>query len=454
MDKLARQAWSVRAHESFWHFCLYMDYAFFKTREAVLRPVCEMFQAFFDWQYRIIYLALPPRTGKSYTCTLFVCFFLGHYPDKAVMRNTVTGDLFKDFSIDARNIISGQTHGARYLDVFPKQRLATTNTTSWRLVSNHGRISYYGAGVGGNVIGKGAALGILDDSVKNAEMAMSEKQLQKIWAWYTSTHLTRIESPKREIHIATRWSKRDVPGRLIESGVFRKSDAAMLVQPALVNGYSFCEEVITTEEINDLQKMMPKPLFEAEMQQNPVEAKGLVFPVDSLKRFSLDDITKPPDMIILFGDTADEGTDFLSVPVGYVYGEDVYVIDVIYTDEPMEITEPRTAEFIDEHEPDVAVIESNNGGRGFARAVQKLVKSGVTVQWRRTVANKHAKIVIKSGWIKEHMHFRDDYEMGSEYEQYFINMTSYNRAGSVEHDDAPDSTTELAGLLDVEKWGF
>ena len=46
---------------------------------------------------------------------------------------------------------------------------------------------------------------------------------------------------------------------------------------------------------------------------------------------------------------------------------------MLYTKDGMEITEPATAKMLYEDGVNVADIESNSGGRGFARAVERIL---------------------------------------------------------------------------------
>ena len=149
-------------------------------------------------------------------------------------------------------------------------------------------------------------------------------------------------------------------------------------------------------------------------------------------------------------DIADEGTDSLCCPIGYIFGDKVFITDVLFTKDPIEVTQPLTAAFIDKYRPDRAKFESNNGGKGFAMTVKDLKKSKTTINWEPTVSNKHTRILMKSGYVKEYFYFRDDYEAGSDYDKFMRELKKYNKSGKVKHDDAPDGITMLAEMLDQQ----
>lgn len=454
---LAEEIRKRKARNNFWSFCLYMDYDFFKEREAVLKQVAEAYQEIEEHKLDLLYVGMPPRTGKSYITTLFCAWVLGRHPEESVMRNTVTATLYSKFSDDLRAIMKGETHSSRYLDVFPGIRFRTDKVEGWKLTTAKYGVSYFGAGVGGSIIGFGATkVAILDDSIKNLEEAMSSTILQKKWDWYTSTHRSRKEKGVPEIHVATRWSTKDIPGRLESAGEFKSSRAKKIVIPALVNGKSYCEAAHTTEELLREKEINDELVWQAVWMQNPIEAKGLLMPLESLNKFSLKELHGGPDAIIGFCDTADEGTDFLCFVIGYVYGEKVYIVDVVFNQDEMELNEPRVAQKIIDHNADFVMFESNNGGKGFARNVARIIKETVgrltcTIKWRPTTRNKETRIIMKAGFIKKYFHFRNDYKLGSEYAKYINQLTSYSKAGKNDHDDANDATTGLAELIKSSK---
>ena len=423
-----------------------MDYDFFYNRRSILKQVAEAYQEIEEGKLDLLYIGMPPRTGKSYITTLFCAWLLGRHPADSIMRNTVTGTLYSKFSEDLRDLMQGRTHDDKYSDIFDIN-FQTEKVTGWKLESSEHGISYFGAGVGGSIIGFGCTIAaILDDSIKNAEEAMSETILDKKWNWYTSTHKSRMEKGCPEIHIATRWSKHDIPGRLIEEGKFEGKKAKKVVIPALIDGESYCEEIHTTEKLLDEKKLLDDMIWEAEWQQNPVEAKGLVF--DDLNYFDVNELNKEPDGILMAGDIADEGDDSLCCPLGYIYDDKIYVVDVVFTKDPIEITQPLVAGFIDKYQPDKARFESNNGCKGFAMKVKELKSANTTVKWEPSVSNKHTRILMKSGFIKENFYFRENPEPGSDYDKFMIELKKYNRTGKVRHDDAPDGTTMLADMFD------
>lgn len=461
--KILNQLEIKRAQNNFWKFCVYMDSEFFTDSKIHLKQIAEVFQLVIEGSIKNIMLSLPPRAGKSYVTSLFCAYLTGKKSDGSIMRNSYAAELAEKFSYDIRQIV--QTD--RYLKVFPHVKLKQDKKAinDWAITEAK-QTSYFCSGVGGAITGKGCKnAGILDDPIKNIEDALSETMLEKTWNWYTSTHLSRFESGCPNIHIATRWSKKDPIGRIKElNEVINITNISIeqvielakqnpnawyeIVIPALdENGKSFCEEIKTTYEYMEIKKITDDFIWEAEFMQNPVESKGLLFPSNELKRFNLNEIaTKNPDGIVGFTDTADQGVDFLCSVIGKKYGIYTYITDVIFTQDGVEITEPLVAQMLIDTKCDIMTIESNSGGKSFATNVRKLIngKYGCSIIPNQTTSNKETRILMSAGYIKEHFYFRDDYPIGSDYDKFMRQLTSYIKMGKNKHDDGADACTGLA----------
>lgn len=445
--RLLQQLELANARDNFYKFCVYMDSEFYTPGKPHLKQIADAFQDVYEGKIKKLAVSMPPRAGKSYITSLFCAWLIGKEPSKSIMRNSYAASLAEKFSYDIREIVQKE----EYLQVFPhiKLRKDKQKIEEWAVEQSKTGITYFCAGVGGAITGKGCTLvAILDDPIKNIEEAMSETVIENIWNWYTSTHLSRLESGCPEIHIATRWSKKDPIGRLTdEFSENYTDDWTVIVIPALVDGETFCEEVRTTSEYLQIKKVTADFIWEAEFMQNPIESKGLLYPAESLKRFSIKDIsTKTPDGIIGFTDTADKGNDFLCSVIGKRFGEYTYITDVVFTQDGVEITEPLVAAMIIDTKADIMHIEANNGGYGYARNIRNLIKgkSFCSVISEMNMQNKETRILMNAGYIKEYFYFRNDYEPGSDYDKFMRQFTSYVKLGKNKHDDAADAVTGLA----------
>jgi len=434
-----------------------MDPKFFTIGKPHLKLIADALQEVADGITLKLAISLPPRAGKSYIVSLFCAWLLGKYPLGSVMRNSYAAKLAEKFSKDIRD---GIIPSERFKEVFPGV-VANGSIDAWSLATNP-QPSYFCAGVGGAITGFGCKnVSILDDPIKNIEEALSETVIENTWNWYTSTHLSRLESGCAEIQIATRWSRKDPIGRLTdEYGKEYNPNFKIINIPALNDkGQSFCEEIKTTAEYMELKKVTDEFIWEAEYMQHPVESKGLLFPIEELNRFSMSElmtldkqgnkIIKPADGIVGFTDTADKGSDFLSSPIGRKYGDYTYVTDIVFTQDGVEVTEPLVAQMIKDTKCEIMKIESNNGGSSFARNVRNLLgnESYCSVIDEQTTSNKETRILMTSGYVKKYFYFRSDYEPGSDYDKFMRQLTSYMKMGKNKHDDGADSIEGLGSYM-------
>jgi predicted phage terminase large subunit-like protein len=439
-----------RVRNNFYSFCVYMDPVFFNDGKPHLKLIADAFQEVAEGNINQLAVSMPPRAGKSYITSLFCAWMLGKYPDGSVMRNSYAAKLAEKFSKDIRD---GVIPSEKYKKIFPDVKISKNNAAvdGWSINTNT-QPAYFCAGVGGPITGFGCrTLAILDDPIKNIEEALSETVIENVWNWYTSTHLSRLESGCPEIHIATRWTRKDPIGRLTDpNSEYYKPGMKVISIPALDDkGKSFCEDIKTTAEYYEIKRIQDSFIWEAEYMQHPIESKGLLYPIEELHRFTIADIsTKKPDGVLGFTDTADRGDDFLCSAVGKVYGECTYITDVVFTQDGVEITEPLVAQMLIDAQCYLMKIESNNGGSSYARNVRNLIqgKSPCMVTDEHQSTNKETRILMNAGYVKEHFYFRSDYKPGSDYDKYMRYLTSYVKLGKNKHDDAPDGTTGLAEL--------
>lgn len=378
---------------------------------------------------------MPPRAGKSYTTSLFCAWTLGKKPEDSVMRNTCTATLYQKFSYDVRDIVKSQ----KFKEVFPITQLQEDkqNLDGWRLGTSR-QVGYFGAGVGGTIIGFGAsALAITDDLYKSMEDALSDTINDKVHSWKHAAHDSRLESGCPTIDIGTRWSIRDVIGSNIRDNRYDK----IVVIPALINERSFCEHVKTTEEYLKTRSEIDIMIWSAEYMQEPIEAKGALF--TDLKYFS-----EAPTEIegkIAYIDVADEGNDYLAMAIGSKKNDLVYITDVLFTKANTDITIPLCVDILNTNNVNYCRIESNSMGAMFARMVKEKV-SNTTILTAHSTANKHTRIIMDAGFIKEKFLFLEPNKQPQEYKQFMQQVLSYSKEGKSKHDDAPDCLSGLAIL--------
>lgn len=423
------------AKDHFWLYCNYIDYEFFQKRRFLKEPALEINKLFTGENKRVA-IALPPRSGKSYLATLASSYSLGIRPEESVMRNSCTSTLYTKFSYDVRDIVISD----KFKEIFPysKIRKDKTAVTGWNLEKSK-QVGYFGNGVGGTIIGFGASgLAITDDLYKSHEEALSETINDKTHRWHESAHMSRIEKGCPELDIGTRWRKEDVIGKRMDRGDYDK----IISIPAMINGETFCDDVHTTEEYEYLKKITDRFIWISEYMQEPIDREGLVFPSDELKFFT--DKNQNKGIRVAFIDTADQGEDYLSMPVVDWFMDKGYLIDVVFNQENLTINENIINAKLAELEVDYCVIETNKEGTYFINQMRKN-NPNVSFFGQFNSTNKITRILQQSGWIKENILFDKEYEQIPDYAKFMKQLTTFLRTGGSKHDDAPDSLSGLAG---------
>lgn len=143
-----------------------------------------------------------------------------------------------------------------------------------------------------------------------------------------------------------------------------------------------------------------------------------------------------------YTDTADAGDDYLC-SVAYVVDTDgiIYVTDVVYSREPMEHTERLVAAMFAANDTRLAVVESNNGGRGFARSLQGLAPK-VRVEWFHQSDNKEARILSNSSTVLHTIRMPRDW--AQRWPEFYTHLTTFRRLFRANsHDDAADVITGI-----------
>jgi predicted phage terminase large subunit-like protein len=392
----------------------------------------------------------PPRHGKSRTAQLFVEWTLGRDHSAQIMTGSYNETLSQTFAKSVRNSIQElKVNDDRivYTDIFPGTRIRDGDAAMnlWALEGAR-TFSYLATSPSGPATGFGCTLMIIDDIIKSKEEAYNERVLDRHWDWFTNTMLSRLEEGGKIIFIGTRWATGDLIGRALKH--FRSLDynvPEVKLKALQDDGTMLCDDILSRATYDMRVKSTDRDIVLANYQQEPIDLEGRLY--SSFKTYS-----EPVGYhkILSYTDTADEGNDYLcAIIYGLTPMYEAYVLDVCYTQEPMEITEPRIAEMFLEHRVDVAYIESNNGGRGFARAVedrmQRIGWNGTKVVWFHQSNNKDARILSNSTWVMDHVYYPNNWM--DRWPDYAESMVRYQREGKNKNDDAEDATTGIAEIV-------
>lgn len=417
----------------------------------------EMFQAFNDMEiydkYDILLVSLPPRTGKTTTGIRFLSWIMGKYPESSQLATSYSDSITNSFYIGAMEIVEGE----RFKQIFSESLLVDQNAKReeiWlKIKKRYPSITF--VPINGSMTGRCEAEKYLycDDLVSGIEEAMSVPRLEKLWQTYTVNCKQRKKDGCKEIHVATRWSVHDVISKLAEENKNNPRCKIINLSCYDENGESRFnyDGGFSTKYYKDLEDSLDSISFSALYKQEPIEREGLLYHEEELQYYmSLPE--EKPDTIIAIADSKNLGVDFVSSPVGYVYGDFIYIDDVAYTDALPEISRPLVANTWLTHKVVRADVELNNGGNYYAEDLEKLIKSHggkTSIRIFYTGNNKITKIITYSDFVKKQFVFRhpSTYKRNSMYDKFMKDLFKWTQKGKNPHDDAPDSLAMLAQLF-------
>lgn len=440
-EEIKKQARLELSRRDFFEYCKLTASDFYKEDRRFLRSMCTELQNFYeskDPNDKVMVINVPPRHGKSRTAGKFVEWVLGNNKNEKIMTGSYNEDLSSSFAKSVRDTIASEkTLGTIvYNDIFPNTKIKYGEASSkkWALEGSN-QANYLATSPTGTATGFGCTLMIIDDLIKNAQEAYNETVLQKHIDWFNNTMLSRTETGFKLIIIMTRWASNDLAGYILENYPNVRHINYQAIQK---DGSMLCKDILNKEDFEFKTKNMNKDIIYANYQQEPMDIKNRLY-----SKFKTYEKLPPAHYIMNYTDTADEGEDYLCSIDYQMYGSDYYILDVLFTQESMEITEQAVAKMLTKNKVGYANIESNNGGRGFARNVQKELKqlknTHTKINWFHQSENKQARILSNSTAVMNNIYFPLNWE--DKWPEFAKHIKQYTRTGKNEHDDAEDCLT-------------
>lgn len=444
-----------------------LEKRFYQPRKHYLKRYVDAYQKILDGELDFLSISMPKRAGKSQLGINFTNMLSGKFPEKATLMEGTGDDLVNSFYKGCLEYLQTPSEYLFY-DVFPESKLVQTNadTKTLNLMNKSRFPTIMCRSIDARQVGLSEATNLLylDDCVEGREEAKNRQRLDEKWEVISGDIIGRAIEGTPIVICGTRYSLYDPIGRLQEEMKKQNKRCEIIETPALdlatdESNFEYIRDgkkVFTTQYFRDQRDMLSAEQFESEFQQQPFEAKGLLFPEGNLNRFFELPVDKEPDTIIAACDTADKGADYCAMPIAAVYGQEVYIIGVVFDDSTPEVTKPEVAKALINNKVVSAMFESNNAGSYFARDVQDILKSReymCSIRTKRTISNKQTRIEFASDNILKHFYFKhpSTYARNSQYAEFMRQVTTYTRSGKVAHDDGADSLSllenELRGLV-------
>ena len=490
VNKIWVQAYDTRARQGdFESFCIAMEWnrpinkQFYLPRARLLKKhgVIQGVQDLIDDKLDLLVLNLPPRIGKS-TVGLFLQALLGGMcPDESILASGHTTGLIDSFYDEIINFMTDEEY--RYGMIFPNNKIEDKSSEYHYIDLNKKRrfhtFNYVSIETGGTGKVQAERLLYCDDLVKDVEQANNPERLQKLYHNYTSTIKDRkiqrlckdgVYRPCPEIHINTPWSLYDVTSRVVENAKLDGNmDRVRIISIPCYdeNGESNFEydygKGFNAKYYHDMEVAEDPVIFSAKYLMQPVERDGLVFNRDNIT-FYQDLPGDEPDRIVAYADVTHGGDDYFSVPIGYVYGNEVYIEDVLFINKfgGDDGSRPKVRDIIMRHGVTRVGVEKNNGGDFYSTLMKNDLRdkhyyAHITEHNAPTNKAKRDRILACQNEIKGIASERNTYRIyfkhpdtikgHTQYQLAMNNLYKWNQNITdqrKQHDDFPDS---LAGMI-------
>lgn len=483
-------AYDTRARQGDYEaFCIAMEWnrpinkQFYLPRARLLKKhgVIGGIQDLIDDKLDLLVLNLPPRIGKTTVGLFLQALLAGMCPDESILAAGHTTGLIQSFYNELLNLMTDPEY--RFREIFPNIEIANKSSEYYYIDLNKKRrfhtLNYVSIETGGTGKVQAERLLYCDDLVKDVEQANNPDRLEKLYYNYTSTikdrkiqRLCKDEEyrPCPEIHICTPWSLHDVTSRVIQNA----RDGGDMNRVRIVaipcydkNGNSNFEydygKGFNVKYYKDMELAEDPVIFSAKYLMQPIERDGIVFSKDNVSFYN-NLPGREPDRIVGYADVSHGGSDYFSLPIGYVYGYEVYIEDVLFINQfgGDDVSRPQVRDIIKRNNVTRCGIEKNNGGDFYATLVEKDLKETgyrchITTHNAPTNKSKRDRILACQNEIKGiasesntyRLYFKSPEKIkgNRQYQEAMNNLFKWNQNPSVQnkqHDDFPDS---LAGLI-------
>ncbi len=417
------------------------------------RMICDKLNDVLTGKIRRLIINIAPRYSKSELVSRnFIAMGLAINPAAKFIHLSYSGDLALGNSVAVKDIVKSEDYQRLFgveiaVGTDTKSQWNTTKGGGLYATSSLGQVTGFGAGAienEGEAWQFGGAI-VIDDPIKPAD-ALSDNNREAVNLHFETTIRNRVNSRNTPIIIIMqRLHEHDLCGYLME---LEPDEWEVLSVPCISYNEDGEEEALwpfkhTIEELHKIESAN-QFVFDTQYMQNPKPLEGLMY--SKLRTYEV----LPMEQSIRknYTDTADKGADFLCSVCYVETPSGMYVTDVLYTDKPMEYTEVKTAEMLLINGTQLVKVESNNGGEGFARNVEKNVRlqgTPVALKMRFTSffqgLNKNVRIFSHSAEVQNLIFFPSDWE--TRWPQFAQAVKGYRKVGRNAHDDAPDVLTGM-----------
>lgn len=437
---------------------------FYFPRRKVLQPVVTAYQEVYDGKLDFLSVSQPKRTGKTTGGLKLAQMMGGRDPDGSIFAVGKGEGLVKRFYGGLLQAFETERSYERFIGVFPEavkigeKDYKSAENLSIDLKKKNIFPTFTCRPIDGAIVGctEANVLVYIDDCVKNHEEARNRERLEFLCEKVTDDVLGRRLEGTPIIIQGTKYSLYDpitaLQTKADELGWRWREVAVPALDPItdesnweiLRKDKQGIRKIFTTDYYRKERKLVSEETWAAEFQQEPYEAKGRMFAENELNYFEELPVDREPDAIMAACDSADKGEDSCAMVIGYVYGHEVFIVDVVFDNAGVQFTKPECANMLVKHNVKTVTFESNNAGEYFGRDVMEIVKNlggRCSSRFKFNCTNKITRMENARDNVIRDYYFRDFKKMDrtSQYYKFMKEFTTMTRTGKVLHDDAPDA---------------
>ena len=441
---------------------------FYQPRRKIMKQLVDAIQDLVDDKLDELFLSMPPRVGKTTILMFFITWIIGRNSEQSNLYSAYSDVITKAMYNGVLEIINDPV---TYLwaDVFPNAKVVQTNAQDETI--NVDRKKRYPSLTCRSLYGtlNGACdcngVEISDDLIGGIEEALSPDRLNSAWSKVDNNLLPRAKEKAKLLWCGTRWSLADPAGKrmsLLQSDErFKNRRWKIIKLPALnendesnfdyTYGVGFSTDYYQQRRAS-FEKNDDIASWNAQYQQEPIERQGTLFNPDDLRYYNGTLPEGEPDRIFMPVDPAFGGGDYVSSPICFMYGEDIFVHDVVYDNSDKKITQPLLASAVEKYNVSAMQIEANKSTEAYKEGVEQQLKDrniriNITSKPAPTNIGKEQRIFDKAPDIKQYMIFREQGKRSKQYEQFMQSVYVFKMFGKNKHDDAPDSLSMAIDMV-------
>lgn len=454
------------AKDVFDSYCIYLEWnrapekKFYQPRRRILHTLVNDLEDLFFHRVDFLGISMAPRTGKSTLCIFFITWLMGNRPDVASVMSGHSDKLTNGFYGEVLSIITDPVT-YNWSKIFPDIQLVDKSAKDESVDLNRKKRfptltcrSIGGTLTGAVEIGEGGVL-YSDDLIEDLEESLNVERLNNKYDAYLNQLKDRKKQGALELMVGTRWNVLDPLGRIQNQYAGNPKYRFRVIPAVDENGHSnFNYDYgvgFDDAYYADMKASIDDATWWAKYMGKPYVREGLLFPADELRYFNGVLPDGEPDRKLMVMDIAWGGGDFTACPIAYVYGDAVFIQDLVFNDGDKTVTRPEVVGKIIQHKINVVRGEANNGGDEYCDVVDSQLRQqgyhcSVRSQRAPSGQSKLSRIIQYAPDIKR-FYFLDEKHQSKEYKAFMEQVTMFTQLGKVPHDDAPDSLAQLADEL-------